>query len=69
MRKKLLLRGVLGLAALGAAGFAAWLLSLPPQRPAADMPPLSTAETQATLAALAPPKLIRPADPVISRAG
>lgn len=60
MRKKLLLRGVLGLAALGAAGFAAWLLSLPPQRPAADMPPLSTAETQATLAALAPPKRTRP---------
>jgi putative intracellular protease/amidase len=60
MRMKRMLLIVLGLAALGAAGFAVWLLRLPPEAAAATAPPVPAEERRATIAALKPPKRERP---------
>jgi putative intracellular protease/amidase len=45
---------------LGAAGFAAWLYSLPPLPPTAAAVPVPQAETRAAIASLAPPRRSRP---------
>ena len=60
MRVKRILMIVLGLAALGAAGFAVWVLRLPPAVTGAVAPPVFIDEVRATLAALQPPKRNRP---------
>src|SRR5688572_14725735 len=60
MRTRHILPGLLALVALGAAGFALWLLRLPAATPALTAPPVPADETRATLAALAPPKRARP---------
>src|SRR5688500_19086228 len=58
LRRVLLLSSALLL--LGAAGFAAWLYSLPAMPPAAAPAPVPEAETRAVIAALAPPRRPRP---------
>ena len=50
----------LGLALSGLAAWVGWVVSLPPAAAPAPAPALSQQETQATLAALAPPKRQRP---------
>jgi putative intracellular protease/amidase len=61
MNKRVLLRSALGVAALLVAAGAAWIFSLP-SAPAAGgaAPPIAQDETDATLAALRPPKRARP---------
>lgn len=49
-----------GLVVVSAAGGAAWILSLPPPPAPAAPPPIASAEAEATLAALKPPKRARP---------
>jgi transcriptional regulator GlxA family with amidase domain len=49
-----------GVAALGAAGGGAWILSLPPAPTVTDVPPVAKEEADAILAALSPPKRQRP---------
>ena len=56
MNTRLVWRSGVGVAALLATTGVAWLLSLPP----APAPPIAPAETDATLAALKPPKRPRP---------
>lgn len=51
---------VLGAAVLGLLGFAGWMASLPPAPDHAAAPTVTAHETQATLAALAPPRGARP---------
>jgi transcriptional regulator GlxA family with amidase domain len=58
-RKRILWAG-LGAVALALAGFAAWILSLPPAPAAVAPPPIAEEETRAALAALKPPKRERP---------
>lgn len=60
MTKRLLLWGVPGLVLLLLAGFAGWLFTLPPAASPAAPPPIAQEETDATLAALKPPKRQRP---------
>ena len=60
MRIRRMLLILLGLALLGAAGFAVWLSRLPAATPEASAPSVPADETQATLAALAPPRRERP---------
>jgi len=52
--------GILGLAVISAAGFGAWIATLPPASVAATPPPVPQEEIAATLAALKPPKRQRP---------
>jgi putative intracellular protease/amidase len=52
--------GALALAVLAFAGFGAWVFSLPPARPAVQMPAIAPEEKAAMLAALKPPKRARP---------
>ncbi len=60
MKRRLVLRVGLAVVALGAAGFAAWMLRLP-SAPALDAPPpIAAAEHEAMMAALRPPKRERP---------
>ncbi|MDE2361811.1 MAG: DJ-1/PfpI family protein [Hyphomicrobiales bacterium] len=51
---------LLALVALCFAGFAAWIVSLPPAAVEAEAPPIPQAETASMLAALQPPKRRRP---------
>jgi putative intracellular protease/amidase len=60
MRRRLVFRIALGLAAIGAIGFGGWLLTLPPAPAIAAPAPIAADETAATLAALRPPKRRRP---------
>src|SRR5690606_9423599 len=64
-RRRIAVWGVLGLAVLGLAGFAGWILTLPPAPVAAVQPPIAGAETAAILAALKPPKRARPVIAII----
>ena len=60
MKHRTPLRAALAVAALGLVAFGGWIASLPaPPAPAAAQP-VPSAQTQATLAALAPPKRPRP---------
>lgn len=60
MKHRTPLRAALAVAALGLVAFGGWIASLPaPPTPAAAQP-VPSAQTQATLAALAPPKRPRP---------
>lgn len=65
MKRRWILSGGLGLAALAAVVGAGWMLSLPPAPAAAAAPPIPAAEAEATLAALKPPKRTRPVVAVI----
>lgn len=60
MNMRMVLWGFAAIAALGAAGFAGWVLTLPAAQAARAMPPIAQDETDATLAALKPPKRARP---------
>ncbi|PIP01183.1 DJ-1/PfpI family protein [Pleomorphomonas carboxyditropha] len=60
MNPRSIVWGVLGLAALSAAGFGVWLATLPPAPVASIPPPVPQEEIAATLAALKPPKRQRP---------
>ena len=60
MKRQLLLLGGLGGVALVAAIGGAWIFSLPPAPAAAVAPPIAKEETDATIAALKPPKRQRP---------
>ncbi len=68
MRKRILWSG-LAIVGLGAAGFAGWLLSLPPAPAAVAAPPVPQEETGAALAALKPPKRARPLVAIIGANG
>ncbi|HEV7608517.1 MAG TPA: DJ-1/PfpI family protein [Steroidobacteraceae bacterium] len=59
-RKRLILRITLGVIALGAIGFGGWIVSLPDEKVAADLPRVPPEESDTTLAALKPPKRQRP---------
>lgn len=65
MKRRWILSGGLGLAALAAVVGAGWMLSLPPAPAGAAAPPIPAAEAEATLAALKPPKRTRPVVAVI----
>lgn len=52
--------GLFGAAILALAGFAAWIAMLPSAPATAAAPPIAQEETEATLAALKPPKRARP---------
>ena len=58
--KKRIFKIVLGLIALGAIGFGAWIISLPPETVVDRSPAVPQEESDATLAALKPPKHPRP---------
>jgi transcriptional regulator GlxA family with amidase domain len=60
MTLKRVVRAGLVVLALGAAGFAGWILSLPPAPGPPAPPPVPAEEMQAALAALKPPKRERP---------
>jgi putative intracellular protease/amidase len=60
MRKRVVLRIGLSAVALGAIGFGAWILSLPPTPAIAAAPPIPDEEIATTLVALKPPKRLRP---------
>lgn len=60
MHKRLVLRIGLGAAALLMTIGGAWILSRPPVPAAGTAPPITKEETDATLAALKPPKRLRP---------
>jgi transcriptional regulator GlxA family with amidase domain len=60
MNRRLLLRGALGLAALPVAAGATWIAMLPSAPAVRSMPPIARDEADATLAALKPPKRVRP---------
>src|SRR5688500_9772265 len=64
-RRRIVLRVVLGVAALLLVGFAAWLLLLPPAPEPEVAPPIAKAETDAMLAALEPPRRQRPVIAVV----
>ena len=64
MSWRIALWGALGVVALGMAGFAGWILTLPAASVARQQPPLAASETEATLAALKP-KRARPLIAVI----
>jgi putative intracellular protease/amidase len=68
MRKRILWSG-LAIAGLAAAGFAGWLLSLPPAPAATEAPPVPQEEIDAALAALKPPKRARPLVAIIGANG
>src|SRR5919199_6227052 len=65
MTRRMVLRIGLGVVAILAIGAGGWILSLPPGRSAAMPPPVPKEETEATLAALKPPKRERPLIAVI----
>ncbi|HEU4987117.1 MAG TPA: DJ-1/PfpI family protein [Rhizobiaceae bacterium] len=65
MRLKLVLWSVLGIVVLGLAGFAGWILTLPPSPAAAAAPEIAEDEINATLAALKPQKRERPVIAII----
>src|SRR5262245_66353430 len=58
--KRRVLWAILGVLALGFAGFAGWIASLPPAPAGLAPPPVPAEETEAMLAALKPPKRARP---------
>jgi putative intracellular protease/amidase len=60
MNLRIILWSLAGLVVLGLAGFAGWLLTLPPAPANAAAPPVPDAEAAATVAALEPPKRARP---------
>ncbi len=60
MKRRLLLWSGLGAVVLFLAIGAGWIASLPPMPTSAAVPPIAQAETDATLAALKPPKRERP---------
>jgi len=60
MNWRLVLWSGLGAAALAATIGAGWILSLPPAPAVAAAPPIAQEETEATIAALKPPKRLRP---------
>jgi putative intracellular protease/amidase len=60
VKQRILLWGLLGAVAIFLAGGGAWLLSLPPAPAAAALPSIPQEETDATIAALKPPKRERP---------
>lgn len=60
MKHRTPLRAVLAVAALGLVAFTGWIASLPATPAPAAAQPVPSAQTQATLAALAPPKRPRP---------
>ncbi len=60
MRKRLVLRVILGALILSLLGFAGWILSLPAAPAAVAVPPLARGEAEAALAALRPPRPRRP---------
>jgi putative intracellular protease/amidase len=60
MAKRVVIWSGLALVVLLAAGFAAWIFSLPAAPAAAVAPPIAQSETDAALAALRPPKRARP---------
>ena len=60
MNSRLVWRSGVGVAALLAMTGVAWLLSLPPAPATSAAPPVAPAETDATIAALKPPKRPRP---------
>lgn len=60
MKLRHLLWGLLAGGALCLAGFGLWIFSLPPQLPVVLPPPVSPAESAATVEALRPPKRERP---------
>ncbi|TKT74913.1 DJ-1/PfpI family protein [Aquamicrobium sp. LC103] len=60
MYRRIALWGVLGAILLGLAGFAGWILTLPPAAAAATAPAIDGQETADTLAALKPPTRERP---------
>lgn len=60
MKRRLLLWSGLGAVVLFLAIGAGWIASLPPTPASAAVPPIAQAETDATLAALKPPKRERP---------
>src|SRR5262245_6331253 len=65
MNRRLILWSVAGTAGLAGALFGTWLLSLPSATPVAEAPPLATAESEAILSGLKPPKRKRPLIAVI----
>ena len=65
MIKRLLFWGVPAIALLGFAGFVGWIFTLPPAASPGAPPPIAQQETEATLAALKPPKRQRPLIAVI----
>jgi transcriptional regulator GlxA family with amidase domain len=65
MNKRLLLRGVLGAAALFVMIGGAWIFSLPPAPPVERAPPIAKGEADFTLTALKPPKRQRPVIAII----
>jgi putative intracellular protease/amidase len=65
MKKRLVLRSGLGVAALLATIGTAWIFSLPPTPDVSAAPPIAKEEVDATLAALKPPKRKRPLIAVI----
>ncbi|HLA73983.1 MAG TPA: DJ-1/PfpI family protein [Steroidobacteraceae bacterium] len=60
MNKRLILRITLGAIAFGIVGFGAWIMSLPEAPIVETPPPVPQEESDATLAALKPPKRQRP---------
>jgi putative intracellular protease/amidase len=60
MRLRVLIGTGLGIAALGLVAFGGWMVALPAARPSAAQPPITQDEVAATLAALKPPKRLRP---------
>ncbi len=60
MNKRLIVRIGLGVVALGVIGFGAWIFSLPPAPIVDAPPPVPQEESDATIAALKPPKRQRP---------
>jgi hypothetical protein len=60
MNWRLVLWSGLGAAALAATIGAGWILSLPSAPAVAAAPPIAQEETEATIAALKPPKRLRP---------
>jgi putative intracellular protease/amidase len=65
MKLRLVMYGVLGIAAFSVAGFGAWIAMLPPARIDAIAPPILQDETAATLTALKPAKRERPVIAII----
>jgi putative intracellular protease/amidase len=65
VKKRFVLLGVLGLAALSAVVFAGWLLSLPAATLRSGVPPIAQGEIDAMLTALKPPKRARPVVAII----
>jgi len=67
--KRFLLWGALGAVLLAGAGLGLWILSLPPAPPAVAAAPIPPEEHAATVAALKPPKRVRPVIAVLGANG